>query len=92
MTADAKQVADLATVAADREQLLALLADAKSAKTGAKTAKWWVVRQYNAAGEVVEVPLCRHRFEWAADLCAYRRTRRHAHEAGGHYTARRADA
>lgn len=92
VTADAKQVLDLATVAEDRDKLLDLIADAQSAKSEAKPTKFWVVRQYFAAGEVLEVPLCRHRFEWTADLCAYRRTRRHNHEAGGHYIARRAEA
>ena len=42
--------------------------------------------------EVVEQAACGHRFAWVAQLCAPRRERQHAHEAGGHYTVRRADA
>jgi hypothetical protein len=52
-----------------------------------------VLRQLFVAGEVVDQPACGgHRWAWVAQLCAHRRERKHAHEAGGHYTVRRADA
>jgi hypothetical protein len=76
----------LAAVAEDREQLLAKLA-AEPAKHTAKPAKpWRVVRQYN---HKPDAEACAHRWEWTADLCAYRRTARHPKEVGVHYTVRR---
>lgn len=92
MTAADPQSADaqLAAVAQDRVELLAQLRTA--AKPAAKSAKYEVLRQLFVAGEVVEQPTCRHRWAWVAQLCAHRRERQHAHEAGGHYTVRRADA
>jgi hypothetical protein len=77
-----------ADLAAKAEKVLA----APPRLPGKPGMRWKVVRQYSVAGEVVEVPVCRHRFELTADICAYRRTRGHAHETGGHYTARRADS
>ena len=75
----------LAEVAQDREQLLAAIRDAEPALTG----PWRVVRQYN---DLPEQEICAHRYEWGADLCAYRRTARHAHEIGAHFTVRRAES
>ena len=102
MTADAQQSAlagQLADAAQDRTKLLAALA-CEAAKPGVKsgakhiTGTFIVVRQVHVKGlgEVVDVPVSGHRFAWVAQLCAHRRERQHAHEAGGHYTVRRADA
>ena len=80
----------LAEVAEDREQLLAKLGT-EPAKHTAKSAKsvkpWHVVRQFN---HKPDVEICAHRWEWLADLCAYRRTAGHASEIGVFYTVRRA--
>jgi hypothetical protein len=93
MTADLSSHLDrqLADAAQDRTKLLAHLAR-EAAKRGGKSVKYAVKRQLFAAGEVVEHAVCGHRFEWVAQLCAHRRERQHGHEAGGHYTVRRADA
>lgn len=91
MTADARQSAldeQLAAEAQDRTKLLAQLAR-EAAKPGVKSAKYVVYRQSN---HLPDVPVHGHRFEWVAQLCAHRRERQHGHEAGGHYTVRRADA
>lgn len=63
--------------------------DVKSVKPGVKSVKWTVNRQYS---NKPEHPMCGHRFELFADLCAYRRTARHPRETGVHFTVRRADA
>jgi hypothetical protein len=81
----------LAAEAQDRTKLLAQLAR-EAAKSGAKPGKWTVYRQLFVGGEVVEQATCSHRFAWVGQLCVHRRERQHAHEAGGHYTVRRADA
>lgn len=69
-----------------------MTAEVKPVESGVKTVKWWVVRQFQIAGEVLDAPISGHRFELAAELHARWLSRRHTHEAGGHYTARRADA
>lgn len=53
-------------------------------------ARWQVIRQDCHHG-LVEHPVSSHRWEWVAQLWAHHRERGHAHEAGGHYTIRRAD-
>lgn len=76
-------------VDADREQLLAELeAAAKPVPSG----RWTVVRQIFVAGQLVDRPVHGHRWAWVAQLCAHRRERQHAHEAGGHYTVRKAQS
>ena len=82
----------LADSAVERQKLLDQLAAAKSAKSDVKPVKYRVVRQSFLAGEVIESDACRHRFGWAAQLCAHRRERQHAQETGIHYTVRRAAA
>lgn len=69
-----------------------MTADQDSLLAGVKTVKWRVYRQFQIAGEVLDAPVSGHRFELAAELHARWLSRRHTHEAGGHYTARRADA
>lgn len=74
--------------AEDRTKLLAALAREAATPTG----RHIVYRQLFVAGQVVERPMSGHRFEWVAQLWAHHRERQHGHEAGGHYTVRRADA
>ena len=64
--------------AVDREQLRAALTKPPR--------PWLVVRQYS---HLADLPVCTHRWEWTADLCAYRKTRGHPDETGGHYAVRR---
>lgn len=75
--------ATLAANAVDRDQAAATLAK-HAAKPTARP--WWVFRQYN---HLADLFVCAHRWEWAADLCAYRRTRRYPNEVGVHFTVRR---
>lgn len=63
------------------------MATTEPAKHAAK--RWLVVRQFN---HLPDAEVCQHRWEWTADMCAYRRTRRHPNEVGAHYTVRRAEA
>lgn len=74
----------LAAVAVDRDQLLAAI---RAEHTTHNTRPWRVVRQYS---HLPDAEACQHRWEWTADLCAYRRTRQHPNETGVHYTVRRA--
>lgn len=74
-----------AEAAQDRTELLAAI-HAK-AETDRRALPWRVVRQYV---DLPEQPVCGHRWEWVADLCAYRRTARHRTETGVFYTVRRA--
>lgn len=69
----------LAANAVDRAPVAAELA-----KQAAKP--WRVLRQHP---NLPDTEVCRHRWEWQADLCAYRKTRSHPHTCGGHYTVRR---
>jgi hypothetical protein len=75
-----------AEAAQDRAELLAAIG--AQADTADPRRPWRVVRQYNHLPESQQ--LCAHRWEWLADLCAYRRTARHAAEVGVFYTVRRA--
>lgn len=85
MTADlTPSAAQLAANARPREELLAELAAANPFP-----GRYRVVRQFT---HLPELTVCSHRFEWAAEWCARRRTRRHAGETGGHFNTRRADA
>lgn len=77
----------LAAVAQDRDQLLAKLSTEPAKHAAQPTTKpWRVVRQFNHRADQ---EVCAHRWEWAADVCAYRRTRRHPNEVGVHHTVRR---
>lgn len=81
---DIKPLAD--QLAQDREHLLAQLEAARP------RGRYAVVRQLFVAGEVVDQPVSHHRYEWVAQLWAHHRERQHGHEAGGHYTVRRAES
>lgn len=50
-----------------------------------RTMRFKVMRQFSHRGEV---QMCRHRWEWTADVCAYRRTAQHRTETGVFYTVR----
>jgi hypothetical protein len=76
-----------ASATQDRAQLLAALNAQAATLAGARRPRWRVVRQYV---DMLEQPVCAHRWGWVADLCAYRRTARHADEVGVFYTVRRA--
>ena len=73
-------------VAQDRDQLLAAIREAETV-AAKRSLPWRVLRQYN---HLPEHQVCQHRWEWVADLCAYRRARGHANEVGVFYTVRRA--
>lgn len=79
----------LAEAAQDRAQLLAALQTEADTVNTRQTQPWRVVRQYV---HLPEHQVCGHRWEWVADLCAYRRTARHASECGVFYTVRRAES
>jgi hypothetical protein len=53
-------------------------------------ARWHVVRQLHTGGDIVEVTVSTHRFEWLAERSATRLERSHRDEFGVHYTARKA--
>lgn len=87
MTADAQQDEQYAS-SVHAEQLAELARDAAILGTK-RGARYVVVRQFT---HLPDQPVSSHRFERIAQWCAHRRERQHAHEAGGHYTVRRADA
>lgn len=85
MTADLTASAARALAAGPPcDELLAELAAARPFP-----GRFRVVRQFTHLPELV---LCSHRFEWVADLCAYRQTARHAAATGVHFTVRRAES